>query len=182
MIHIITSNHVPVTSIKHYVDNFMIVHHYKRQILLPYSDPKLKHIFQTYIQTEMDYPEDEFEDTAQFEFHIHEMSTMIESIDQIILAIYDQWKKIKDSGSDEDTMIICACVPEWNTSLCSYMNKIMHSKGMDTTCLNWYQALHAPSIESMKNIMTNRLGTKFIYPDEPVSFAYAIDCAMVGMI
>ena len=182
MIHIITSNSVPVSSIQRYADNFMIVHHYKREVPSPFSEIKLRHVFQTYIQTDMEYDESEFQDSSDFEFHIHEEPSIIPSLDEIINAIVDQWKKERQEDDDVETIVVCACDMAWNRSAVWYMNKCLHARGVDVDCMDLYVTLRAGSADRIKSIISAQLDTEFIYPDEPVSFAYAIDRALIGLV
>lgn len=183
LIHIITSNGVPVSGIEHYVDNFMIVHHYTRTVRAPYNESRQKHIFQTYLQPEMEVEEDDFKDTPTLEFHLHEVPLVKSALDEIAAAIYEQWKKERDAGDgDVETMIICACKMSWNRTCVSYLNKRLKARGMDVECMNLYVALRASSEDKLKEIMKSVLGTDFIYPDDPVSFAYAVDRALIGLV
>ena len=161
MIHIITSNSVPVRSIYDYIDNFQIVHHTKRPVPVPFSDMIMKHVFQVYI---------------------HEMDSIVHSLDEIANGIIDQWKKEKASGEEEETIIVVACSPEWNHAACRYLDKRIQAKGLDTGCMNLYKTLHVMSTESMKKIVSNTLNTDMIYPEEPVPFAYALDRALIGLV
>ena len=182
MIHIITSNSVPVRSIYDYIDNFQIVHHTKRPVPVPFSDMIMKHVFQVYIQAEMSYEESEYENTMDYEFYIHEMDSIVHSLDEIANGIIDQWKKEKASGEEEETIIVVACSPEWNHAACRYLDKRIQAKGLDTGCMNLYKTLHVMSTESMKKIVSNTLNTDMIYPEEPVPFAYALDRALIGLV
>ena len=182
MIHIITSNAVPVRSIHDYTDNFQIVHHTKRVVPLPFSETKMKHIFQVYMQAEMDYEESEYENTIDYEFHIHEMDSIVHSLDEIANAIVVQWKKERDDDAEEETIIVTACAPSWNHAACRYIDKKIHAKGMDTGCMDLYRTLRIVDTASMKRIVSNTLNTDMISPEEPVPFAYAMDRALIGLV
>lgn len=182
MINIITSNIIPITSIKRYNNDFMFCHHYKRRVLLPFNETKVKHIFQIFHQTDMDCDVESYTNSTELEFNFIQKPTMLECLDDIASALCEQFDHQKDDDNPEEIMIVVACDISWNNQVVSYLNKALQSRGIDTTCLNLYQYLRIADYDKIKTMMKNILGSEFIYPEDPISFSYAIDRALIGLV
>lgn len=202
MLHIITSNRIPVSSLKDYTENFIICHKSKTAINVPYRDIAFQHQFSIYIQSGMEsqIESEDYISTIEEKFEEYQakcISDVLEDIGGKIssnllcensrLAAHREGAGEADRKLVEEPMIICACDPSWNRMVHSYLNNyfkkhLLAKHGIAVECLNLYAYLKMVNDDTIKRMLKNILNTDFIYPEEPVSFSYALDRAMVGLV
>lgn len=183
MIHLLTSNLLPIRSIKDYNDNFVFCHIHTERIV-PILTPTYRFIFEIYHQDEMVFDEDVYEDTEDFIFHFHPVATMTEALDQIAESMiqFEQAEASKDEDlRDELTFAVC-CDYNWSRQVFKYMNSAFGDHDSELSCLDLYQYLKVPSTQKMKELIGSILNSEFIYPEDSISFGYAIHRAIDGRV
>lgn len=189
MIHVITSNHVPVKSIRQYNDNFIICHHRTELSLLPFSKTKMKHVFQIYYQDGIDVDEEDYKNTVDLNYSFLPVPEITECLDMILQSIMGFYavEKMRVENSDdsadseEETVVIVACNPEWNRQTVKYLNEGFKSRKIPVECLDVFRHFRMSNAEKLATMVKNVLGSDFVYADEPISFSYALDRALIGM-
>lgn len=206
MLHIITSNRIPVNSLKEYSDNFIICHKSKTEINVPYRNIAYQHQFSIYIQSGMNsqIESENYTSSMEEKFLEYQVSTISDALEDIggkiskdLLCENDRRRsagrgrdkadKDHENNTREEPMIFCACDPAWNHLACSFLNKyfrrnLLAKSGISVECLNLFSYLKVVNDDAIKSIIKNILNTDFIYPDEPVSFSYALDRVMFGLV
>ena len=182
MIHIITSNNVPARSIKEYVDNFELVHMFKIFVPTPFIDGQVRNCFHIYHQPEMDLDQSEYVDNMQFKYSFFPSPLITSALDNIADSIQSKYEENQKSNSVEEMMVLVACKYAWNQQVCTYLNQYFSSYHMELECLNIYKYMKCASEESLKKIIQNILNSTYVYPEEPISFAYALNQAIASMI
>lgn len=174
MTHIITSNLGTVGSIHQYQDNFIIVHlHVVHQAPLVNYTPHF--IYDVYYQDGMVLDED-YESDNEVEFVLHPVASITEALDSITddLVDDDYEENKKDQDKTEERAIVTACNPSWNRQVTRYMNEQISSLGSSLEVMNLYTYMKIVNIDRLVQSLKASLNTEFIYPDEPISFAYAL--------
>lgn len=185
MLHIITSNAVPVRNIKEYNDNFVICHLFQKEMNAPFSRMKMKYDFHVFHQDEMEFDQEEYMNSADMEFHFNSEPDITESLKAIIQTIdsYNEKYNGKD-GEDEDNpeefQVIVACNKQWNKQVVKYLRQRFHDKGLDITPLDIYEYFGIVNMDKLKNMIQSALGSEFVYPEDPVSFSYALYMTFAG--
>ena len=179
MLHIITSNIIPVKNIKDYNDNFILVHLFQKEVPGPYSIPRMKFDFHIFHQDEMELEQDEYLNTSDMEFHFNPEGDITQSLDQIVQTL-DTWNE-KYNGNDdtdqsnpEEFQIVVACDKSWNKQVVKYLKQKFHDTGLDMEPLDLFKFFGIVEYDKLKEMLKSNLGTEFIYPEEPISFSYAL--------
>lgn len=189
MIHVITSNHIPVKSIRQYNDNFILCHHHTEAVPLPFSKTKMKHIFQIYHQDGVDAGEEDYKNTIDLNYSFFPVPIITECLNMILQSIMGFYaaEKMRVENSDdsedseEETVVIVACNPEWNRQVVKYLNDGFKSRKIPVECLDIYRHFSIVNTDKLTAMVKNILGSEFVYADEPISFSYALDRALIGM-
>lgn len=182
MIHLLTSNLLPIRSIREYNDNFIFCHT-RVERMVPVIQPKFRYIFDVYHQDEMVFDSD-YSDNEDFSFHFIPVSTMTEALDLIsdqLMKIEQSEKSKNEDIRDELTVSIC-CDYSWSKQVVKYLNSCFADHDSELTCLDLYQYMKIPSVEKMKEFVSSILNTKFVYPEDPISFGYALHQAINGRV
>lgn len=206
MLHIITSNRVPVNSLKEYSENFILCHKSKTEINVPYRDIVFQHQFSIYIQSGMNsqIESENYTSSVEEKFLEYQVPTISEALEDIGRNISDDllsktFRRPNERGTGgknnkkqndtdiEEPIIFCACDPSWNHLACAFLNKyfrrnLLAKYGVNVECLNLFSYLKVVNDDAIKSMIKNILNTDFIYPDEPVSFSYALDRVMLGLV
>lgn len=183
MIQILTSNKILSKSIKSYVDNFIFCFlHTKYQY--PMNPPKLIYQFDIFYQDGMEFDQDDYSntDTMIFKFHpVNAITTALEEISSMIVDL-ELDNEEQDEDLQEDNQFCVCCDYLTNQQIVQYLNHQFNELDSDTTCLNLYQYLKITDTEKLVHLVKMVLSTDFVYPDEPISFSYALYKAIKGMI
>lgn len=181
MLHVITSNHIPINNIKTYTDNFVLTHLYQKSIGVPTRIPRTKLSFNTYHQPEMELDQESYRNTVDMEFHFNEYPDLTQSITQIAEVIMSSYKKTNITSDDENAedlseeyQVIIACDKHWNQQVVKYINTIFEENGVDITAMNLYTYYNIINYDKLKTMIQSVLNSEFIYPDDPISFSYAL--------
>lgn len=182
MIYLLTSNAIPITSIKSYNDNFIfsLLH---SEISRVHKNRTNIYQFDIFIQDGMDT--EDFETSEEMvNIDIHEQPTITSSLDQIAetLAAAEERQNARDEDLREEITIAVACQYDWNQQIVKYLNSALAEIGSNLVAINLYRELHIPSMDRLTNSLKTALSTEFIYPDDPVAFGYALLTALGGML
>jgi hypothetical protein len=119
-------------------------------------------------------------------FDIHEQPTITSALDEIANLLMDVWEKQQARSEDlkEEITLACCCPYKINQQFVKYLNEIFSdvdmSIGKDLVALNLYNQLRVSSSSRMAELLRSLLNTEFIYPDDPISFGYALNQVLVG--
>ena len=184
MLHVITSNSVPVKSIYQQIDNFELCHLFQKESLYPFSQLKMKMDFHVFHQDEMDVDQDDYKNNAEMEFHFNSSEAIPAALDSIVQTIetyYEKYNSADDAERNpEEFQILACCSYEWNQQAVKYLNNQFKEKGLDLEAVNVYKYFKAPSAEKLKAIIKETLNSDFIYPEDPISFAYSLYVMIMG--
>lgn len=179
MLYIITSSYLNFSSIMNYQENFILS-------VLHSSISKVHRtrtkIFQFDIYTQ-DSSSPELEDCSSedgINYDIHEHSAIIQSLDEIAEMFMDESIRQQQRTNDlqEEIIIASCCSYGINSQVVKYLNRYFTSNSSELKVLNLYQQLRIPSSDKMSELLRSLLGTNFIYPDDPISFGYALESAI----
>lgn len=187
MIHVITSNIIPISSIKDYNDNF-IISHLVMEPIIPLAEDGYH--YRVYHQSEMSI--DQYSAHDNFRFDYTETPDITNALDlitstitaSIISGSASDTQTTSQEGArppeddDEEVMVLVACDYNWNSQVVDYLNEKFAEESSDVTCLDIYEYLNDIDTEKLVQTLKQTLGTEFIYPEEPVSFGYAIHEAL----
>lgn len=174
MTHIISSNLESVKSIRLYNENFIIVHlHVVHQAPLMKYTPR--YIYDIYYQDGMEL-DDSYESEDDVKFNLYPVASITEALDNIAdeLVDTDYEESKKDEDKTEEIAVICACNPDWNKQVTKYMNDQFSSLDSSLEAMNLYTYMKIGSMDRLVQSLKSSLNTEFVYPDEPISFAYAL--------
>ena len=183
MIYLLTSNILPIRSIREYNDNFIIslLHVVP---FAPLTNGKMKYVYDIFHQSEMEM-DDQYTNQTDIEFHLHPVATIEEALVSISQQIKGTEEMIqsRDEDSQEELVFGVCCDYAWNGQVVKYLNNLFgEMDNCEIQCLNLYTYLKIPSVEAMSRTLKNSLGTEFVYPEEPVAFGYALHTAIGGLL
>lgn len=179
MTNVITSNQISIKgNIRSYQNNFIICHLYTKNILVT-SSPLEQMVFDIYYQDGMDLETngEEYENTDTMKFNFHPVPTITSAFDMISSEICDMELDAEDENENQNTEIFrcfIACQYSWNQAATAYFRNQFEELQMETPAENIFRCLKLPSMERLVNLLKVSLNTTFIYPDDPISFSYAI--------
>lgn len=184
MVHILTSNAVPIRSIREYNDNFLICHLSTSKIVV-FNPPKTCYNFHLYHQEEYDIStEGEYENTDDMKFLSYPVVGITEALDRIASSIIHEVESIPPQAGEDDIpdehIIAVACGYNWTPQVVKYLNTRFAEAECDLKCLNLYQYMKVVDIQKMANIVKQSLGSEFVYPEDPIAFSFSIHKAMMG--
>ena len=175
---IITSNPVRIRdNIHDYVDNFEIVCIRERP-LLSMKEDRMVYQCDVWYQDGMDIEEEVSDQEFQFYYHPTDMITTV--LDDIAgtIAVYQEHNLSQDEDDQEELNVIVVCEKQWNKEAVRYLKRALVDRLEDIedypNVLDLYQYLKITNKDSLTNILMQTLNTKFVYPDDPVAFGYAI--------
>ena len=145
---------------------------------------KLIYQFDIFYQDGMEFDPDDYSntDTMIFKFHpVNAITTALEEISSMIVDL-ELDNEEQDEDLQEDNQFCVCCDYLTNQQIVQYLNHQFNELDSDTTCLNLYQYLKITDTEKLVNLVKMVLSTDFVYPDEPISFSYALYKAIKGMI
>lgn len=187
MLNVITSNPISVTSLKRYHDNFIICHATERPLVAPMVNGGIGFSFKVYHQDGMDVEEyDEYTNVPGFKYEFIPVRSITQALDSIVDTIVDDEDKIDQRAGDlnipkDEIMIVCACGKQWNRLVVQYINKEL-ARDAESQAFDIYRHFRCTQESQLAQIVKNRLDTKFVYPEDPIAYAYALYQALGGSI
>lgn len=183
MLHVITSN---VTGIKHlngYVQNFILVDTTTRLSIPSVNDSYFQ--FDIYHEDGMDLESlEDYVDDSSFRYNLLtgiQPGPIIETMAEKILT-EDQEAKAKDPTNPPEMMIAFACDYDWNQSAVKRFNGYMKEHLSELRAVNLFTVLKVPSSEKLAEYVRMALSTEFVYPEDPVSYGYAVYQTLSGLV
>lgn len=185
MLHTITSNPVNVRRLTDYHDNFVIVH-LTDKVMAPLANGATGLMFKIYHQDGMGIEEyDEYEDTADKKFKFIPVRSITDALDMIaddlIEAENANDKRAKELGIPPDEiMVACVCGRAWTGKAAKYLNNDIKEDTSEIRVLDMYQYFKATSEEKMVQFVKTALQTEFVYPEDPIAYAYSLHRVLGG--
>lgn len=179
MYHIITSSFISSVS------NEFILSHIQENSSGKYTI----HVF-----TDPDVDPDEFSDYREdfkerewlgYQFETFAASNLKEALKMIaheIVTVEQEMLKESEAANDtpEETNVICSCDYDSNRQVVQDLNTLLDQEGSNTTCLDIYKYLKAPSIDKLAEIICNNLHISNCHQEDPIAFSYAVLLYMTG--
>lgn len=185
MMHTITSNPIDVRRLTDYHDNFVIVH-LTDKLMAPLANGGTGLYFKVYHQDGMELQEfDEYEDTPEMKFEFIPVTSITEALGKIADDLIesedrnDAYAEEHDIEKDE-IMVACVCGKTWNAKAVKYINKDIADDTSDIKVVDMYQYFKAPTEAKMVQFVKTALGSEFVYPDDPIAYAYALHRVLGG--
>ena len=174
---LLTSTPAPAgQQITDYVDNFIFSVLTQVDVALS-KTPAKRYRYDTFYQ---DGSEPEFdENTNDFEFHYYSVATITEAISGIV-ELVSKYQRIMDERPDdrrEEINLIIACDKHWSRAVAkSIQDEIDEVEDFThyPNIMNLYGYMKLTNRDSLVDIITRTLNCKFVYPDDPVAFGYAL--------
>jgi len=179
MIHIVTSNPLNIKSLSDYNDNFIICH-LQEKILLPFANAAMGYYFKVYHQDGMIPDEmDDYQNEANYKYDFIPVRSIPEALkliaQDVVSSEQSTQKEADDTGNTrEEVTLVTACGYKWNKQVVQKLNFAINRADGETTCLDLYTYLRAPSLEKLGEIVKNNLQSQFVYPEDPIAFSYAL--------
>lgn len=179
MLFIITSNIIPVKSIRDYNDNFILTQLFQKELAGPFAKVRMKYDFHIFRQDEMELEQDEYMNSVDMEFHFNPIGTIAQALDSMVetIEVYNE-KYNGNNGEDEDNpeqfQVVVACDKSWNNQVVRYLRDAFHEKGLDIEPLNLFTYFNIVNYDKLKTMIQSVVGSEFIYPEDPISFSYAL--------
>lgn len=174
MLFCLSSNCSSVAHIREYTESFALCLLHTRYEY-PFHPPKRTFVFDVYYQDGMDMEPEENENNMEFRYH--SCSTITDALDQIaeLLINISQVEQNKDEDIREEIMISVCGTYKTNKEICNYLNEcFVNHDDTDLQAVDLYQYYKIGSSVAMTNTFKKILHTEFIYPDDPISFSYAM--------
>ena len=175
---VITSNPVRIRdNIHDYVDNFEIACIRERP-LLSMKEEKMIYQCDVWYQDGTEIEEEENDQEFQFCYHPTDMLTTV--LDDIagVIAAYQEYNLSQDEDKQEELNVIVVCERQWNKEAVRYLKRALVDRieGIEDypNVLDLYQYLKITNKDDLANILMQTLNTKFVYPEDPVAFGYAV--------
>lgn len=203
MIHIVTANSIEIKSIKDSNNNFVIVHLHTEPFKV-FNRPMTKYVFDIYYQDGMDldqlYSEGmEYNNSNGYIYNPIPSPNITSVLDEIVQKVKDlepvdtdpddddeqssEYPEPAEEGAPPDvTTLALACYPSLNAQIRKYLDSEFIDQDCDVRCLDLYRYMKLTSVEKLVNSLKQTLNTEFIYPDDPISFAYSIYLSVIGAV
>lgn len=185
MLHTITANDIPVKNLQSYYDNFVIVH-LTDQLIIPSANGATRLYFKVYHQDGMELEEyDEYEDTQEMRFEFIPVNSIVEALGRIaddLIEAEDQndaYAEEHDIEKDQ-IMVACVCGRSWNSKVVRYINQDIAEDTSEIQVTDMYKYFKMPSEEKMVQLVKTALNSEFVYPDDPIAYAYALHRVLGG--
>lgn len=105
------------------------------------------------------------------------LTTVLDDIAGTI-AMYQEYNLSQDEDKQEELNVIVVCEKQWNKEAVRYLKQALVDRIEDIedypNVLDLYQYLKITNKDDLANILVQTLNTKFVYPEDPVAFGYAI--------
>lgn len=181
MIFTLTSNNLDVQSIKDIQDDFIL------SLSCNYPSPiKLKtKIYQFDIIHHPSIPvADMYQSEGDLIFKFYSVDTISEAVDQIadLLNLRYQREFNRDEDVRDEISLAVCCNYQWTQKITSLISSRLDELDADIACQNLYRTLKQPSIERITTMLNNMLNTDKVVSADPVTFGFALQNVLGGMI
>ena len=175
MTHIITASPLSAGNIREYSDNFIVTHLYTGHVA-PLAQPSV--LMSVYHQPEMELDYDSYDQLNSDTFKVTFNSTAavtqaLDSIAERILSIESSEKEKDEDLQNDLTITVCAQYVN-NRQIVRYLDDYFADHESSLSCLDLYRYMHVANIDRIADTLKKMLNTEFIYPDDPITFGYAL--------
>ena len=183
MIHLVTRNLIRVNKLSEYTDNFVICH-LKERVIPPMVNSV--NWFTVYYQSGMSTSDfEDYTDDNQYKYRYVEVRSISDALDKIISDITSEYNTMRANEdfrneAPEEIMLACACDVQLNRLVVQYFEKHFSSEHIEVSPLNLHQYLKVATQERLADIVKMSLQSEFVYPEDPISFAYALKRTIDG--
>ena len=190
MLHVITSNPLKLGSIYRNNDNFIVVHTYTK-IIIPRVATSIGYGIDIYHQDGMSLEEfDDYHSDDGIVYDFIPVAAITQALDMISDVITrDETQRQErnrnleqDDDPPDESMVAVSCDQSWNKQASRYINQILSSNGIELSAIDLYSTLKIVSQNRLTEYLKKSLGTEFIYPEDPVSYGYAIHRVLGGIM
>lgn len=116
-------------------------------------------------------------DEYQFE-QVPYIDTAVKNISELVKVYYEKNVLPLDEEDRPDVMFALCIAGKIGTKIEMMLNKYFHTNKMEIRVMSLYRLYGASNTEEMTKIMKNKLGTEFIYSDDPLFFTYSAYISM----
>ena len=180
LIEIITTNKInnsQTWKITDYVENFVVVHHSQTRNLKVLADEVETNSYDVYCQDGIEQTiSEDYESTNNEIFNFIPSRSIQESLDQIIEDILENY----DTNDENEFVIVVVSDPISSKNICKYMNSKFTEEETDLKTMNLLEYMNMKSLDELSDSIKNTLNSDFVYPDDPISFSYAIRILLNG--
>lgn len=182
MIYLLTSNAIPIKSIRDYNDNFVLSLLHTEVSKVHRKQTKF-YQYDIFFQEEMDTEEFGKSD-SNVTIDLHEYPDITTSLDRIaeMLITAENRQLARDEDLAEEITLAICCDYDWNQQVVKYLNEYFAEQGSNLTAINLYRELHVASKDRLATTLKTVLNSEFIYPDDPIAFGYALHYALGGLL
>ena len=190
MLHVITSNPLKLGSIHRNNNNFIVVHTYTK-IIIPRVATSIGYGIDIYHQDGMSLEEfDDYHSDDGIVYDFIPVAAITQALDMISDVITrDETQRQErnrnleqDDDPPDESMVAVSCDQSWNKQASRYINQILSSNGIELSAIDLYSTLKIVSQNRLTEYLKKSLGTEFIYPEDPVSYGYAIHRVLGGIM
>lgn len=181
MLYVITSNDVPIRSVHDYTGG------YELSLLHQFSSPvmpgKMISSYDLFMQDETSL-EDGLDSSHLIDIEVHESPSIFSSLEEIseLLRAAELSEEEKDEDIRSEIRVVCACKYQWNKEITRQLGSYLGDRDSEIIPINLFTEFHIPSMDRLANTLKTTLNTTFIYPDDPISFGYALYQALGGLL
>lgn len=184
MNHVITCNPIgEIKSLKQPIENFVVCHFHEYDAKF-YLTKKTKPIFDLYVQDE--YCDDvealleEYESEQVNVYEVPALSEISEILSQNIAAEYNP-DDLLDENSDKELPCVYLCADvDFSKLMTASLNRSFRNKGLELEAINLMKYYQLTNFSKLVEMMKTELETKFIYPEDPVQFAFVTNFMLRG--
>lgn len=184
MNHVITCNPIgDIKSLKQPIENFVVCHFHEYDTKF-YLTKKTKPIFDLYVQDE--YCDDveslleEYESEQVNVYEVPALSEISEILSQNIAAEYNP-DDLLDENSDKELPCVYLCADvDFSNLMTSSLNRSFRNKGLELEAINLMKYYQLTNFSKLVDMMRTELETQFIYPEDPVQFAFVTNFMLRG--
>lgn len=184
MNHVITCNPIgEIKSLKQPIENFVVCHFHEYDAKF-YLTKKTKPIFDLYVQDE--YCDDveslleEYESEQVNVYEVPALSEISEILSQNIAAEYNP-DDLLDENSDKELPCVYLCADvDFSNLMTASLNRSFRNKGLELEAINLMKYYQLTNFSKLVDMMKTELETQFIYPEDPVQFAFVTNFMLRG--
>lgn len=194
MFHVITSNGIPIRSIRDYIENFVLVHMYTTELKFG-RKPITKFIFDIYHYDGLDENELQpegcvYTSSTEYEYNFIPVAGILPALDMITATVLrftqsslDGNDSVPLSGTNDTTDTVAIAVPyEYSNQIRKYLDDQFVDHSSDIEALDMLRYMKFVKLDRLSASLKTLLNTEFVYQDEPISFAYSVYLGLIGGI
>ena len=182
MIYVLCSNDISDSKLYKENDNFQcVILEEGRKTALSMNESLRFNLFYALDEDYEQLLEDYGVSDKDYDYQYTLVAYLHDYIDIVVKKISDYYtENIRDINTDDDDagnvdlMVVSALPGKTGRKLIREINETLRKKNIDITVINLYEMYGCEDITMLTNVLKKRLGTEFIYPEDPFHLAYAI--------